>query len=127
MEKDSFGARAILVSNGSRFTIYNLRVLEEAGLTKLDRLPFSIRILLESLLRRADGPRVSEEDVKSLANWKPRAEVRPSIAFQPERVVMHDFTGVPAIVDLAAMRSRASTFGRRSQGDQSPGACRPCG
>ncbi len=78
---------------------------------QLDRLPFSIRILLESLMRQIDGKSILEQDVINLAGWTAQAEKRPSLPFRPARVVMQDFTGVPAIVDLAAMRSAMKRMG----------------
>jgi aconitate hydratase len=111
MQKDHFNARKSLRTKTGKFTIYGLDALEKRGLTTLDRLPFSIRILLESLLRRVDDRWVTEDDVKSLAAWDPQVKAQSRVSFQPERVVMQDFTGVPAIVDLAAMRSALARMG----------------
>lgn len=111
MEEDIFRSRNLLKTKAGEFTIYRLEALEDNGLTSLDRLPFSVRILLESLLRRVDDHWVTEEDVKALAAWDPQVGTRSNVAFQPERVVMQDFTGVPAIVDLAAMRAALSRMG----------------
>jgi aconitate hydratase len=111
MAEDIFRSRNLLKTKAGKFTIYRLDALEENGLTTLDRLPFSVRILLESLLRRVDDRWVTEEDVKALAAWDPQVGARSNVAFQPERVVMQDFTGVPAIVDLAAMRAALSRMG----------------
>jgi len=111
MAEDIFSLRDVLKTKAGTFIIYRLDALEKNGLTTLDRLPFSVRILLESLVRRVDGRWVTEEDVKTLAAWDPHGGTRSNVAFQPERVVMQDFTGVPAIVDLAAMRAALSRMG----------------
>ncbi len=90
--------------------LYRLARLEEAGLCQIERLPYSIRVLLESVLRNLDGTLVREEDVRSLAAWSPTSEP-VEIPFLPARVVLQDFTGVPAVVDLAAMRSAMQRLG----------------
>src|SRR5690606_24546768 len=107
---DAFGARGTLETPQGPAVIYRLRRLEEQGLTAIDRLPFSLRILLENLLRHVDDYVVKPEDVEALARWRPGAEPR-EIAFMPARVVLQDFTGVPAVVDLAAMRSAMKRMG----------------
>jgi aconitate hydratase len=107
---DSFGARGSLRVGEREFEIFRLSALEEAGLP-VARLPFGLRILLENLLRHEDGRSVSREDVERLARWDPRAEAREEIAFHPARVVLQDFTGVPAVVDLAAMRDAMAALG----------------
>ncbi len=90
--------------------VYRLDRLEEIGLTKIDRLPYTIRILLENVLRNVDGFLVTEEDVKKVASW-PKGAGTEVIPFMPGRVLMQDYTGVPAVVDLAAMREVAAKFG----------------
>ena len=102
MSENSFGARADLEVGGRSYEIYRLDALQE----KFDvaRLPFSLKILLENLLRNEDGVAVRKEDIEALATWDHNAEPSKEIAFTPARVVMQDFTGVPAVVDLAAMR-----------------------
>ncbi|BAS27302.1 aconitate hydratase AcnA [Limnochorda pilosa] len=107
---DVFGARGTLETARGPAVVYRLRRLEDQGLASIDRLPFSLRILLENLLRHVDGYVVRPEDVEALARWKPGAEPR-EIAFMPARVVLQDFTGVPAAVDLAAMRSAMKRMG----------------
>jgi aconitate hydratase len=102
-------ARKNLKVNGKTYAIYNISTLFEKP-ADLERLPFSIRILLEALLRRCDGKHITDEDVRCLAAWQPAAERRP-LAFFPGRVIMQDFTGVPAVVDLAAMRSAMQRLG----------------
>ncbi len=107
---DSFGARATLHSGGTAYTIYRLQALAERGVT-LSRLPWSLRILLENLLRHEDGSSVTAADIQFLANWERGEEPSREIAFTPARVLMQDFTGVPAIVDLAAMRDAMRVLG----------------
>ncbi|HAY82320.1 MAG TPA: aconitate hydratase AcnA [Planctomycetaceae bacterium] len=108
-----FGARDTFDTGNGPAGIYRIRKLEELGLTRIDDLPYSIRVLLEAVLRNCDGYVVSEEDVKNLAGWQPEAPAKVEIPFKPARVVLQDFTGVPAVVDLAAMRSAMA----RLQGD----------
>ena len=108
--KDLFKARDILKVGGKEYVIYRLDALEKAGLTQLKRLPFSIRIVLEAALRQCNDREITREDVKNIAAWTPRA-ARPGIPLLPARVVMQDFTGVPAVVDLAAMRSAVARLG----------------
>jgi aconitate hydratase len=91
---------------------YNLSALEKAGVGKVSRLPVSIRIVLESVLRNCDGIKVTEEHVRQLANWKPNAERTDEIPFIVARVVLQDFTGVPLLADLAAMRNVADAMGK---------------
>ncbi len=111
MAKDYFNSKDVLSTPHGDYVFYRLEKLEDAGLTNLDRLPFSIRVMLESVLRQCDGKAISEDDVRNLAGWTPIAENRPVLPFRPGRVVMQDFTGVPAVVDLAAMRSAMSRLG----------------
>ncbi|HEY57347.1 MAG TPA: aconitate hydratase AcnA [Anaerolineae bacterium] len=105
-------ARSTLKTASGEVVYYRLAALEERGLTQIDRLPFSIRVMLESVLRQVNGVEITEEDVVNLAKWTPRAEHRPTLPYSPARVVMQDFTGVPAVVDLAAMRSAMARLGR---------------
>jgi aconitate hydratase len=107
---DSFKSKSTLKSGSTTYTIYRLDALKSAGVD-LTRLPFSLRILLENLLRHEDGRSVTADDIKFLANWDPAAEPSREIAYMPARVLMQDFTGVPAIVDLAAMRDAMKTLG----------------
>ncbi len=90
---------------------YRLSRLKELGIGHLDRLPFSIKILLENALRNLDNYEVSEKDVRNLAAWNPADADRPEIPFKPARVVLQDFTGVPCVVDLAALRSAMVRMG----------------
>src|SRR5205814_5888329 len=87
---------------------YSLPKLEAAGLGAISRLPVSIRIVLESVLRNVDGKKIAEDDVRALAAWKPNAERTEEVPFMVARVLLQDFTGVPLLVDLAAMRSAAA-------------------
>ncbi len=103
--ENAFDARAFLPGSGKAVTYYRLKALEEAGLCRLTRLPYSIRTLLESLLRQVDGTVITRDDVERLAAWSPTGASTVEIPFKPARVVLQDFTGVPAVVDLAAMRS----------------------
>jgi aconitate hydratase len=107
---NSFASRATLTSGSRTYTIYRLPALEAKGLN-LSRLPFSLKILLENLLRREDGVNVTAADIEFLANWDAKAEPSREIAYMPARVLMQDFTGVPAIVDLGAMRDAIKTLG----------------
>jgi aconitate hydratase len=107
----SFDTRAPLDTASGPATIYSLEALEKAGLGRISRLPFSIKVLLEAVVRNADGRLIKEKDVAALAAWAPRAEERPEVPFQPARVILQDFTGVPAVVDLAALRSAMKRLG----------------
>jgi aconitate hydratase len=108
--KDFFNAQDVLKLGDKEYVIYRLDALEKAGLTTLAQLPFSIRIVLEAALRQCNDNEVTQADVKNIAAWTPKG-VRPGIPFLPARVIMQDFTGVPAVVDLAAMRSAVARLG----------------
>src|SRR5207302_7184114 len=107
---NSFNSKAVLRAGGRQYEIYRLESLDKAGL-RTHRLPYSLRVLLENLLRHENGKSVTAEDIKNLANWDPKAAPSKEIAFMPARVLMQDFTGVPAIVDLAAMRDAMKRLG----------------
>src|SRR5215475_9562506 len=107
---DSFRSRATLKSGNQTYTIFRLPALAARGIN-LSRLPFSLKILLENLLRREDAVNVTADDIEFLAKWDAKAEPSREIAYMPARVLMQDFTGVPAIVDLAAMRDAVKTLG----------------
>ena len=107
---NSFSSKAVLKSGNRAYTIYRLPALGSRGFN-LARLPFSLKILLENLLRREDGINVTAGDIEFLANWDAKAEPSREIAYMPARVLMQDFTGVPAVVDLAAMRDAIKTLG----------------
>jgi len=118
--KDLFNSRDVLRVGDKEYVIYRLDALEKAGLTHLKRLPFSIRIVLEASLRQCNDKEITQADVKNIAAWTPSplplgeglgVRARPGIPFLPARVVMQDFTGVPAVVDLAAMRAAVARLG----------------
>ena len=108
---DPFAARDTFQTSQGPVGIYRLSRLQEAGLGEISSLPYSLRVLLEALLRNCDGFSVTEEDVKQLAAWNAAAPAAVEIPFKPARVVLQDFTGVPAVVDLAAMRSAMQRLG----------------
>ncbi len=109
--KDTFRTRQSLTVRGRDHAMFSLAALERAGFAGLSRLPVSIRILLENLLRNEDGRVVRREDIEALARWSPRAAASRETQFTPARVLLQDFTGVPAVVDLAAMRDAIAAWG----------------
>ena len=108
---DSFSTATDIVVSGTPTRIYSLPALERAGHPRVARLPFALKILLENLLRNEDGRYVRAADIAALADWDPAARLRKEIAFTPARVLLQDFTGVPAVVDLAAMRDAVVSLG----------------
>ncbi len=111
MEADLFNSREQITISSKVLYFYHLKKLEQAGLTEIGKLPYSIRIMLETLLRQCNEKEITREDVVNLAGWTPNAANRPAMPFQPARVIMQDFTGVPAIVELAAMREAMARLG----------------
>ena len=112
MRPDVFGARASLSTAHGSFTVYRLDALANAGLAPgLDRMPYSIRVLLEAVLRNVDGELVTADDVKNLAAWNAAAPKDVELPYMPARVILQDFTGVPAVVDLASMRGAVKRLG----------------
>jgi aconitate hydratase len=109
--RDPFSARATFETGSGPATLYRLRALDDAGVTNTSRLPYSIRTVLEALLRTCDGYEVTEADVRSLATWNAAKPAETEIPFKPARVVLQDFTGVPCVVDLAAMRAAMKRLG----------------
>ena len=101
---DTFGTRGEVAAAGKKFRIRSLPALERAGFPRVAKLPVSLRILLENLLRFEDGRVVKRDDIEALASWDPKAKPSRETQFTPARVLLQDFTGVPAVVDLAAMR-----------------------
>ncbi|AMV73469.1 aconitate hydratase [Desulfuromonas sp. DDH964] len=101
---DSFRSRRSLEAGGVRYDYFSLAAASEAGLGEVTRLPFTLKVLLENLLRTEDGAAVTADDIRALAGWLQSRRSEHEIAFSPARVLMQDFTGVPAVVDLAAMR-----------------------
>ncbi|MFV1987989.1 MAG: aconitate hydratase AcnA [Gemmatimonadota bacterium] len=108
---DSFGARASIDAPGGPVIVHDLNRLAEATGTDLSRLPFSMRVVLENLLRHEDGRSVTASDISAIAGWDPQETPGREIAFRPARVLLQDFTGVPAVVDLAAMRDAMAELG----------------
>ncbi len=109
--KDSFKARRTLKVGGKSYVYYSLIAAEKNGLTGLSRLPYSMRVLLENLLRHEDGQTVTEGDIRAVLDWLKTKTSDREIAFRPARVLMQDLTGVPAVVDLAAMRDAMKNLG----------------
>ena len=110
-KRDPFGTRSQMETTSGRAVIHSLERLEKAGLGNLARLPFSIKVLLEAVLRNVDGFMVKEEDVTALAQWNAQSLPAREVPFKPARVILQDFTGVPAVVDLAAMRAAMQRLG----------------
>ena len=107
---NSFGARATLDVGGKSYRIYRLDALKQQGLNP-DRLPYGLKVLLENLLRTEGSGSVTADDIRALASWDPKAQPSREIAFTPARVILQDFTGVPAVVDLAAVRDAVKKLG----------------
>src|SRR5215207_6359707 len=103
------------LASGRTGQFYSLPQLEKTGVGPVSKLPVSIRIVLESILRNCDGKKITEADVRTLANWAPNAERTEEIPFVVARIILQDFTGVPLLVDLAAMRSKVATLGKNPQ------------
>ena len=108
---DSFGTRKVLRVGDRGYVIFRLDLLEKAGFQNISRLPVSLKVLLENLLRQEDNHHVTKGDIEALANWNPNVKSEKEIAFMPARVLMQDLTGVPAVVDLAAMREAMKRLG----------------
>jgi aconitate hydratase len=113
MNNDFFNSRRFLQVGEKQVVIYRLDALEKAGLVKLSRLPYSIRIMLEAALRQCNGKEITQADVRNIAGWTPAPgpEGRPGVPFLPARVIMQDFSGLPAVVDLAALRTAVARLG----------------
>ena len=112
MDLDIFKAKGILQTSSGSYTIFRLDRLEQEGLVRLSKLPYSIRIMLEAVVRQVNGNEITRDDAINLAGWTPRPASRPILPYRPARVIMQDFTGVPAIVDLAAMREAVARMGK---------------
>src|SRR5580704_14356176 len=110
MSVNSFNSKSTLKVGSKEYEIYRLDALDKQGIST-KHLPFSLRILLENLLRTEDGRNVTKEEVRALAAWNKSSKPDKEIAFTPSRVLLQDFTGVPCIVDLAAMRDAMQTLG----------------
>ncbi len=109
--EDFFKARSVLQSSDADYVVYRLAALEEGGYGSLARLPYSLRIILEALLRHCGDGYVTPEDVLALLSWQPNDTNRPAVAFYPGRVLLQDFTGVPVLNDLAGMRAALARLG----------------
>src|SRR5699024_737647 len=110
-EKNAFNAKKQFELNGKKYNYYDLKVLEESGLGDISRLPFSVRILLESVLRQHDGKVIQDEHVHNIVNWGDQKTLGTDIPFKPSRVLLQVFTGVPAVVDLASLRKAMVDLG----------------
>ncbi|MFX3623344.1 MAG: aconitate hydratase AcnA [Ectobacillus sp.] len=108
---DPFHARATFEANGKTYQYYRLKALEDAGIGNVSRLPYSIKVLLESVLRQVDGRVIKEEHVENLAKWGTSDVQDIDVPFKPSRVILQDFTGVPAVVDLASLRKAMADMG----------------
>lgn len=109
---NSFNSKSILKSGSKNYTIFKLDTVKKFSGLPLEQLPYSIRILLENLLRREDGKIVTKADIEALRSWSPKEKSQKEISFTPARVILQDFTGVPCVVDLAAMRDKMKEFGK---------------
>ena len=108
---DSFNCKKTLEVAGKSYTYFDLKTAEANGLTGLSKLPFSLKVLVENLLRFEDGSSVTKEDILAFTGWLKEKRSTHEIAYRPARVLMQDFTGVPAVVDLAAMRDAMKDLG----------------
>src|SRR5260370_19776293 len=108
---DSFRCCKPLKIGSKTYAFYSLAAAEKNGLKGISRLPFSMKVLLENLLRNEDGRSVTKEDLQAVAQWLKTKTSERDVAFRPARVLMQDFTGIPAVVDLAAMRDAIKTLG----------------
>ncbi|MBW7885504.1 MAG: aconitate hydratase AcnA [Caldilineaceae bacterium] len=109
--QDYFGAKDTFDTGSGKAVIYRLSALEQQGVANISRLPFSIRVLLEAALRQADGFEITREAIETIASWGPDTAGKVEIPFKPARVVLQDFTGVPSVVDLAALRNAMARLG----------------
>ena len=110
--QDSFNSHSTIKVNNNEFEFFDLNAVDTGNVKKL---PYSLKILLENLLRFEDGVNVTHEDISAIANWKPKAKPNNEISFTPSRVILQDFTGVPAVVDLAAMRDAVEALGGKAK------------
>src|SRR5512136_1649289 len=108
---DSFKSRKTLKVGGKTYIYYSLPTAEKNGLKGISKLPYSMKVLLENLLRNEDGRTVKKQDIVAVSKWLKKRSLEHEIAFRPARVLMQDFTGVPAVVDLAAMRDAMKKLG----------------
>lgn len=111
VKNDVFNARSSFEANGKRYHYYRLSALEEAGIGNVSKLPYSVKVLLESVLRQYDGRVIAKEHVENLAKWGTAELKEVDVPFKPSRVILQDFTGVPAVVDLASLRKAMADLG----------------
>ena len=111
VKNDVFNARTSFEVNGKSYNYYRLSALEEAGIGNVSNLPYSVKVLLESVLRQLDGRAISKEHVENLAKWGTNELKEVDVPFKPARVILQDFTGVPAVVDLASLRKAMADLG----------------
>ncbi len=126
-EQDFFGTKGTFNTGSGEAVIYRLSALEKQGIGQMARLPMSIKVLLEAALRQCDGFEVTQEAVKIIANWGKATVGKEEIPFKPARVVLQDFTGVPSVVDLAALRNAMQRLGGDPQTGKPTGAGGPGG
>ncbi len=119
---NTFHTRGTFDTGAGEAQLYRLSELERDGVAKMDRLPYSIRVLLEAALRQEDGFAVTAESIETIAKWGDDTAGKVEIPFKPARVILQDFTGVPSVVDLAAVRSAVARHGWRSIQGQSGSA-----
>ena len=121
---NSFDTRRTLQVGDKTYTYYSLQAAEEAGVTGVSQLPVSMKVLLENLLRN-EGPTVEADDIRAVADFAThKGKIEHEIAFRPARVLMQDFTGVPVVVDLAAMREALAHAGRQTRSKHQPACAR---
>src|SRR5262245_13663676 len=113
--KNSFGSRATLTVDGKNYTMYRLAALDKSSGGRAAKLPFSLKILLENLLRNEDDAFVKKDDIDAMSKWDVKSKEEREIALRTSRVLLQDFTGVPAVVDLAAMRDAMKALGADPQ------------
>ena len=110
-KNDVFQTRKSFEIEGKKYNYYSLDALEQAGVGQVSKLPYSIKVLLESVLRQVDGKVITKEHVENLAKWGTSEQKDIEVPFKPSRVILQDFTGVPVVVDLASLRSAMNTMG----------------
>ena len=110
-KNDVFQTRKSFEIEGKKYNYYSLDALEQAGVGQVSKLPYSIKVLLEAVLRQVDGRVITKEHVENLAKWGTSEQKDIDVPFKPSRVILQDFTGVPAVVDLASLRGAMNTLG----------------
>lgn len=114
-QENKYNAKKQLTVNGKTYSYFDLKAIEEAGLGKVSRLPYSVRVLMESLLRQHDGHQIKDEHVEALAKWGTAEGEGVDVPFKPSRIILQDFTGVPAVVDLASLRKATVDLGGKPE------------